>query len=87
MHARTYADAKVLAFAERFVWILVDTNVSVANADLADAFSTRLEEELSEYLSYPTAVFLDAEGKLVKSASGFWEPDAFVKLLNEVLGE
>jgi len=87
MHTRTYADPKVLALADRFVWILVDPSMSTENEDLADEYSFQLEEQLAEILAYPTAVFLDVEGKIVKAAPGWWEADAFVKLMKEVLGD
>ena len=87
MHTRTYADPKVLALADRFVWILIDPTLSTVNEDLADDYSFRLEDELAEYLSYPTAVFIDTQGTIVKAAVGKWEADDFVKLMKELLGE
>ena len=87
MHARTYADPKVLALADRFVWILVEPTVSAANRDVADEYSFRLEDELGEFLSYPTAVFLDAQGTLVKAGIGKIPADDFVKIMRGVLGE
>ena len=87
MHARTYADPTVLALADRFVWILVDPTVSTTNEDLADDYAMKLEEELSEFLSYPTAVFLDASGRIVKAGVGKVVPGEFVAIMKEMLGE
>jgi hypothetical protein len=87
MHTRTYADEKVLALADRFVWVIVDPTASTVNEDIADEYAFRLEEELGEFLSYPTAVFFDAEGGLRKAGLGWVPPDEFVKMMKEILGE
>ena len=85
MHERTYAHKDVAAYQDKFIWILVDPTVSGANEEVADEYSFRLEDEREELLTYPTAVFLDDEGKILKTAPGKVEPDAFVKLMDEVL--
>jgi hypothetical protein len=76
----------VAAYQDEFVWILVDPTVGRANEEVADEYSFKLEDERGELLTYPTAVFMDAEGKILNTAAGKVEPEAFVKLMDEVLG-
>ncbi|MHC4777357.1 MAG: hypothetical protein ACYTFG_02140 [Planctomycetota bacterium] len=87
MHERTYADETVTAYQDKFVWILVDTNVSMANQDVADEYELKLEEELSEVLAYPTAIFIDTGGKMVRAKSGKIQPEEFVKMMKDTLGD
>ncbi|MHC5036101.1 MAG: hypothetical protein ACYTHM_02195 [Planctomycetota bacterium] len=75
------------ALADKFVWILVDPSRSEKNKEIMGDYEFRLEDEMGELLSLPTAVFLDVSGKIVKAAMGKVKAEDFVAIMKGVLGE
>ena len=85
MHTRTYADPKITKYQDKFVFVIVDPNTGQANRDLVELYTGKIQDELSEFLSFPTSVFISSDGKLLKAAVGKWTPDELEKLMLEVL--
>ena len=72
MDATTFRDAKVLALAQRFVCVRVDSAIDPKATDAA-----RISE-------FPTTVFLNAQGREAFRVAGYIAPDRFAALMQTV---
>lgn len=78
---------EVAALTDRFEWVLIDPSENEALQELVDAYGERLGEELEGYISYPTLVLQEADGKLLAFYPGPGEAAEAASVLKKALGE
>ena len=73
MDSDTYCDSRVNELARDFICVQIDAE---NKPDLARKYSVR---------GYPTVIFLDSEGQVMQSVSGYRGPDDFARIMEDVL--